>query len=115
MSNPKYPILVTLAGAGPEGATQATGGATITDKSGTITSGGTAQTIAAANTIRRYLLIQNHSDTDAWVDFGTDAVAGQPSIKLYANGGSYEPLVISSASISIYGAVTGKEFTAKEA
>jgi hypothetical protein len=36
---------------------------TMTDRSGTITSGGAAQTIMSANANRKYLLIQNSSDT----------------------------------------------------
>ena len=115
MSTPIYPIKVTLCAAGPSGASVADGAATFSDLSGTVTSGGTAQTIAAANTDRRYLLIQNHSDTDCWINIGVTAVAGQPSIKLFANGGVYEPLVVPQALISLFGAVTGKAFTAKEA
>lgn len=85
------------------------------DRSGTITSGGAAQTAAAANTTRSYLLIQNVSDTDMWVNFGVTAVANQPSILIVA-GGSYEnpPHWCPTGLISVIGATTGKAFTIKE-
>lgn len=88
------------------------------DASGTITSGGTAQTAAAARQDRRYLLLQNCSDTDMWVNFGTTAVATQPSIKVVA-GASIEfsaaQGVCPRGLVSVIGAVTGKIFTLKEA
>tara|TARA_R110000803_G_scaffold14226_1_gene39561 strand:- start:333 stop:680 length:348 start_codon:yes stop_codon:yes gene_type:complete len=115
MSAPIYPIKVTLCAAGPSGASVAGGASAFTDNSGTVTSGGTAQTIASANADRTYLIIQNHSDIDMWINVGVTAVADQPSIKLFANGGSYEPLQVPSALISLIGATTGKSFTCKEA
>ena len=88
---------------------------TMTDRSGTITSGGTAQTIMAANANRKYLLIQNSSDTAMWCNFTTTAVASQPSFTLIA-GASFvmENNAISTEAISCIGATTGKIFTAKE-
>lgn len=88
---------------------------TLTDRSGTITSGGTAQTIMAANATRRYLLIQNSSDTAMWCNFTTTAVASQPSFTLIA-GASFvmENNAVSTEAISCIGATTGKIFTAKE-
>lgn len=91
----------------------------LNDGSADITLGGTAEDVFARNDGRQYLLIQNHSDTDMWVNFGTDAVADQPSIKVYANGGSLEfgaghTGVVPTARVSIICATTGKPFTAKE-
>ncbi len=88
---------------------------TITNRSGTITSGGTAQTIMSANATRKYLLIQNTSDTTMWCNFTTTAVATQPSFQLIP-GASFtmEGLAVSSEAISCIGATTGKIFTAKE-
>ena len=90
-------------------------GASFVDRSGTITAGGTSQQVAAANASRRYLVFQNHSDTDMWLNFGVAAVASQPSVKLSANGGAYEPLVAPLGTINVIGATTGKAFTCKEA
>lgn len=91
---------------------------TLDDKSGTITAGGTAQTAAAAKAYRKYLLIQNISDTTMWVNFGITAVANQPSIQLVA-GASLElggnTGVCPNGLISVIGATTGKAFVIKEA
>ncbi len=92
------------------------GAGALTDRSGAITSGGTAQQVAAANASRRYFLFQNNSDTDCWINFGVTAVASQPSIKIVA-GGSYEnpPHFCPTGLISVIGGTTGKTFTAEEA
>jgi hypothetical protein len=91
----------------------------LVDGSGTITLGGTAQTVFAANISRQYLLIQNVSAEDMWVNFGIAAVANQPSIKLVA-GASVEfsvggTGVVPTASVSVIAATTGSAFTAKQA
>lgn len=87
-----------------------------TDRSGSITLGGTAQTIAAVNGRRTYLIVQNISDTTMWLNLGGTATAGSGSFLLAANGGSYaaEGSAIPSGAVSILCATTGKEFTAKE-
>lgn len=89
-----------------------------TDRSGTITLGGTAQTLAAANASRVYLFIQNVSnDGDMWINFGTTAVQNQPSIRLVPTA-SFELGItdfVSTELISIIGPTTAAAFTAKEA
>jgi len=84
------------------------------DRSGTITTGGTAQELAAENSIRTGLTVQNISDTDMWIDEvgGTAAAAGTGSFLLPANGGVYQ--VGTFNAISIFCATTGKAFTATE-
>lgn len=91
-------------------------GGSTTDRSGTITAGGTAQQAAAANTSRRWLFFQNVSDEVMWIDFGAEAVADQPSIKVAA-GSAYEnpPHFCPTGAVSVIGATTGKAFTCKEA
>lgn len=91
----------------------------LTDHSGTITLGGTAQTAAGANGGRQYLLLQNNSDTTMWVNIGVTAVATQPSIQVVA-GASLEFAgpstgVVPTGLISVIGATTGKTFTLKTA
>ena len=83
--------------------------------SGTITSGGASQQIAAADTSRDYFLLENVSDTDMWVDFGQAATAGQPSFLIKANGGSIElrGLNILKGTITVIGATTGKAFAGR--
>jgi hypothetical protein len=90
---------------------------TLTDRSGTIATGDTAQTLMAANSARKYLLIQNISDTAMWVNFTTTAVKDSPSFLLEPSGGSIvqEGSFVSTEAVSIICATTGKKFTAKEA
>ncbi len=88
---------------------------TLTDRSGTITLGGTAQTIMASNATRKYLFIQNTSDTTMWCNFTTTAVATQPSFNL-SPGAVFvmEGTAVSTELVSCIGATTAKIFTAKE-
>lgn len=108
-------LYVTTVGTGATTATISPTAGTVTDRSGTITLGGSAQTIMAANATRKYLMIQNVSDTTMWCNFTTTAVANQPSIQLIA-GASFtmEGSSITTELISCIGATTGKAFTAKE-
>jgi len=88
----------------------------LTDGSGTITTGGTAQTIFALNASRKYLYVQNQSTGNLWINFGTNAVQGQPSILITPNGASFvmEASFLSGQSVTIIGATTGQAFTAKQ-
>ena len=92
-------------------------GTAYTDRSGTITTGGTAQTLAAANPNRRGFRLMNLSSSDLWVnDKGASATLAQPSFKIIA-GAMYESPAFgaSTAAISIIGATTGQAFEATEA
>lgn len=94
----------------------------LTDGSGTITTGGTAQQVFAANSSRKYMLIQNQSTDTLYVNFGTAAVVGQPSMALQpANGAnqaggslSFEDNFVPNTTVSIIGATTGDAFVAKQ-
>ena len=89
---------------------------TLTDRSGSIATGATAQQLAAANGTREYLLIQNVSAEDIWINFGITAVADQPSIKIAAGQSrEWTVLGVPTASVSIIAATTGSKFVAKEA
>lgn len=84
-----------------------------TDRSGSITTGGTAQALAAANPNRRKLEGQNISSGDLWINEigGTAAADTAGSYKVPAGSG----FVISTVrAISIVGATTGQKFTATE-
>jgi hypothetical protein len=82
------------------------------NKSGTIAAGGTAQDIYAANAAPRfYLLVQNVSDEDLWVDFDRDAAANTGI--LIKAGTAWEPLTLFTGRLSIFGATTGKYFVCK--
>lgn len=106
----------------PAGGSPVTQGA-LTDKSGTITAGGTAQVLAAAKSDRRYLMIQNLSTGVLWVNTTGTAAVGQPSIALKActvlndgTGGAivFEGSFIPTGAVSILGATTGQPFAARE-
>jgi hypothetical protein len=88
----------------------------LVDRSGTITTGGTAQTVMAANPDRKYLIFQNNSTGDLWINFDTvTAVIGQPSLKIPAGGGySLESSFVSTQAMTVIGATTAQAFSCKE-
>ena len=84
------------------------------DRSGTITTGGTAQALAPAWTGRHGCAIQNQSTGNLWVNSTATAVASQPSF-LIAPGSMYLcRLPATDGSLSIIGATTGQAFAARE-
>lgn len=88
----------------------------LTSRSGSITTGGVSQTLAAANSSRRGFWVHNLSTGDLWVNpFGSTAAATQPSFKLAA-GALYEAPAGGAgvAAITIFGATTGQQFAAGE-
>lgn len=87
----------------------------ITNRSGTITLGGTSQTLAAANAARSYFFVQNISTDVLWIDFGVAAVQDQPSVKLCPEATFVmEGGFVSTDAINIIGPTTGAKFVAKE-
>lgn len=90
-------------------------GTTLTNRSGTITTGGTAQSLFPANLVRQGGLIQNLSASDLWVNDLGAAAATQPSIRV-PPGALYEwPLhAVPVTAVSIFGATTGQAFSARE-
>jgi hypothetical protein len=88
----------------------------LTNRSGTITTGGVAQTLAAINAARAYLFIQNlHATEDLWINFTTAAAATQPSIRLSAGDTfSMEGSFVSTELVSVFAATTAHPFSAKE-
>lgn len=89
---------------------------TATDRSGAITTGGTAQPVMAANSARAGGWIQNLSSADLWVnEIGGAAVAAQPSIKIPAGQMyAFEPTFTPRGAVSIFGATTGQAYSARE-
>lgn len=86
-----------------------------TSRSGTITSGGVAQTVSAAAAGRKYFFFQNVSDTTMWLNItGGSASATQPSVRLEPSQ-CFCPLgMVPTDAISVFCATTGKAFTAFE-
>src|SRR5690242_2422020 len=86
-----------------------------TDRSGTITAGGAAQSVAPINANRSYIFIMNISTDRLWINFGATAVQNQPSILLEVGAAFVlEANYIETEAISIIGPTTGQAFTAKE-
>lgn len=88
-----------------------------------ITSGGVTQQVFAANSARKYLLIQNLSVEVLWVRFGGSATAAAPSIALSpcataadGLGGAleYECGAVPTGTVNVIGATTSSAFTALE-
>lgn len=86
-----------------------------TDRSGTITTGGSSQTLAAALSTRTYIEVQNISDETMYVNFGAAATTDSNSFKIAAGGSYVNPAhFCPTGTITIIGATTGKKFVAKE-
>lgn len=89
----------------------------LTNRSSTITAGGTSQELMAANASRKYFLFVNVSDIDMWIRPGAvAAAASQPSILVRANGGSHcmEASFVSTEAWQVFGATTGKGYASYE-
>jgi hypothetical protein len=90
-------------------------GAVASDGSGTLATGGSAQTLFGGIVPASGFLVQNNSSAALWIsDVGT-ASAGGASIQLAANGGifaspsGYNP----AGAVSLFGATTGQVFAAR--
>ncbi len=84
-----------------------------TAKGGTITAGGTAQSLAAANPTRRTFQLQNRSAGDLWInETGGTAIVGDSASYQVTAGGSF--IGSTNQALSIIGATTGQAFTATE-
>lgn len=90
-------------------------GGALTDASGTCADGNSHQ-LLAANNARRYLIIQNlASSANLWFNFGTAAVASQPSIRLAAGRIWESPAhFCPTGTVNALG-TTGETFVCKEA
>lgn len=86
-----------------------------TDRSGSITLGGTAQTVMAANAQRRYLFFQNVSNEAMRLDIGATAANATAIVIDGSNQGLvFEGSFVPKGAVSVLGATTGKAFIAKE-
>jgi hypothetical protein len=85
------------------------------DKSGTVTTGNTAQVLIPANPGRVGLIFQNTSAGDLWINvFGTATLAS-PSLKVPTNGTvQFADMNMPTGAISVIGATTAQAFTCWE-
>lgn len=92
-----------------------TAGATASDGSGTVATGGSAQTLFGGAAPANGFLVQNNSSAALWVSDVGAASNGGGSIQIAANGGvfatpsGYKP----AGPVSLYGATTGQAFAAR--
>ena len=92
-----------------------TAGALASDGSGTVGTGGSAQTLFGGIVPMNGFVVQNNSSTALWISDVGVASAGGASIQLAANGGvfatpaGYKP----AGAVSLYGAATGQVFAAR--
>jgi hypothetical protein len=92
-----------------------TAAASASDGSGTLATGGSAQTLFGGIVPTNGFLVQNNSSAALWIsDIGV-AAAGGGSIQIAANGGifatpsGYKP----AGAVSLYGTTTGQAFAAR--
>lgn len=86
-----------------------------TDRSSTITTGGAAQVAMAALSTRKAYFLQNISSEIMWGSFvGTAAPNTVGSFPILPNGIIRSTQVCETTALSIYGATTGKVYTAWE-
>jgi len=92
-----------------------TAGAVASDGSGTVATGGSAQTLFGGILPVNGFVVQNNSSAALWIsDVGVASVGGA-SIQLAANGGvfatpsGYKP----AGAVSLFGATTGQGFAAR--
>lgn len=82
-----------------------------------ITTGGTHQQVFASNASRKFLLIQNISDTDMYVGLGFNPSNTTPAGLLLAKSGGgvvFESNYIPTSEVRIVCATSGKRFVALE-
>jgi hypothetical protein len=91
---------------------------TLTNRSGTVATGGTAQTLAAINATRKYLFVENScaATESLWINFMTAAVVTQPSIEIPACGSFLmsSPNFVSTELVSVIATTSAHAFIAKE-
>lgn len=91
-------------------------GASGADGSGTITEGGSEQSLFAGAAPVHGFMVQNTSDTDLWVDDVGTAAAGGSSIYLAPLSPPFitPPGYVPAGPVTVFGPVTGKQFMARQ-
>lgn len=87
--------------------------ATYTSRSGTITTGGTSQTLMAANAARKGFMVQNRSAESLFINTLAAAANDNSSIELLP-GQMFIPPAVPLTDVRIIGATTGSAFFARE-
>lgn len=106
------PVVVEAGG----GTAPAPNQGTWTDRSGTVTAGGVSQTLAAANSARKRLLIENPPSATENLTFNFTATAVGAAALVLVPGGAYdsEGGPVSTELVTVSAATTAHAFIAKE-
>ena len=92
-----------------------TAGVVASDGSGTLATGGSAQTLFGGIVPANGFIVQNNSSAALWISDVGVASAGGASIQLAANGGLFATPAGDkpAGAVSLFGATTGKGFAAR--
>jgi hypothetical protein len=102
--------------AGDLSVTADSGATALTDHSGTLALGGTAQQACPANPGRRLLLVANPDPTRTfWFSTSSLGSAGAGSVQVGPGGAFVFDKIVPAGAVSIYGAASGQPFTVTEA
>lgn len=110
------PFSVAVEGVEFTGTVDVVASGALTNRSGTITLGGTAQNAMASNASRKYLYLENPETAteDLWFRFTGTAAAASPS-KVLHPGDIYEVnAFVPTQALSVFAATTAHAFTAEE-
>src|SRR5204862_8353735 len=90
-------------------------GSAASDGSGTVASGGNAQTLFGGAVPANGFLVQNNSSAVLWICDTGAASNGGASLQLAANGGIFATLsgYRPAGPVSLYGSTTGQAFAAR--
>jgi P pilus assembly chaperone PapD len=89
--------------------------ASLTDASGTIAAANASQHVLVSNPSRKYLLFQNLSANDMYINFASAATTGAGSIWVQANGGAliFESKICPVDALNVICNTSGAGFTCK--
>lgn len=88
---------------------------TMADASGTLAAASTSQLAVAANAARQFLLIQNVSAADLWINETVAAVLAQPSIKIAAGASLvFDGTFCPTGAINIIGGTISQAYVVKQ-
>lgn len=104
------PALIPVSAGG--GMVQAPSTGTIADFSGSST--GASQKVLDANTSRRYLVVQNISDTTMWLNFGATATADDSVQLLPGGSATFNGAWVPGDEVHLLCSTSGKKFVCKE-
>lgn len=116
-SNPEPVTGTVTANQGAAGATPwgVVSSGALTDRSGVITTGGTAQNVMAANSSRKYVRLKNPDTATEDLYYSFTGTASASSDVLHAGDEARSGFFTPTHALSVFAATTGHVFVAEEA